>query len=101
MQSVRDGGYPGVDSIVVARNNVLVAEAYYNGYGRDTLHDVRSASKSITSVLAGIAIEQGLFATMYSARRGGSTSGPGSPSPRRTGTTVSARIWWGRPGKWP
>lgn len=62
MQSVRDGGYPGVDSIVVARNNVLVAEGYFNGYGRDALHDVRSASKSITSVLAGIAVGQGLFA---------------------------------------
>lgn len=61
MQSIRDGGYPGVDSLVVARNNVLVAEAYYNGYGREARHDVRSASKSVTSVLAGIAIGQGLF----------------------------------------
>jgi CubicO group peptidase (beta-lactamase class C family) len=61
LQSIRDGAYPRVDSIVIARNNVLIAEAYYNGYGRDTLHDVRSTSKSITSALAGIAIEQGLF----------------------------------------
>ena len=61
LQSTRDGAYPGVDSIVVARNNVLVAEGYFNGYGRDALHDVRSASKSLTSVLAGIAVEQGLF----------------------------------------
>lgn len=62
LESIRSGSYPGVDSIVIVRNNVLVAEAYYNGYGRDALHDVRSASKSITSALAGIAIGQGLFA---------------------------------------
>ena len=61
LQSIRDGGFPGVDSVVIARNNKLVAEAYYNGYGRDALHDVRSASKSITSALAGIAIGQGKF----------------------------------------
>jgi CubicO group peptidase (beta-lactamase class C family) len=54
---------PGVDSVVVARNGKLVAEGYFNGYGRDTMHDVRSASKSITSALAGIAIDQGLLTT--------------------------------------
>lgn len=61
-ESIRSGAHPRVDSIVIARNNVLIAEAYYNGYGRDARHDVRSVSKSITSALAGIAIEQGLFA---------------------------------------
>ena len=48
--------------MVVARHGRLVAEGYYNGYGPDTLHDLRSAGKSFTSALAGIAIEQGLFA---------------------------------------
>ncbi len=61
VQSIEN--YPGVDSVVVARNGKLVAEAYFNGYGRDTLHDVRSASKSITSALAGIAADQGLLTT--------------------------------------
>jgi len=47
--------------MVVVRHGRLVAEGYFNGYGRDTLHDLRSTGKSITSALAGIAIEQGLF----------------------------------------
>jgi CubicO group peptidase (beta-lactamase class C family) len=61
MNAIRDGQYPGVDSIVVVRNSRLVAEGYFNGFGRETLHDLRSASKSITSALAGIAVAQGLF----------------------------------------
>lgn len=36
-------------------------EAYFNGGGRDVLHDIRSAGKSITSLLAGIAIDKGLI----------------------------------------
>ena len=61
IQSIEDN--LGVDSVVVAKNGRLVAEAYFNGYGRDTVHDLRSASKSITSALAGIAVDQGLLTT--------------------------------------
>lgn len=61
LQAIRDGDHPGVDSVVVVKNNAVIAEGYFNGYSRDTLHDVRSASKSVTSALAGIAIQQGLF----------------------------------------
>jgi CubicO group peptidase (beta-lactamase class C family) len=46
----------------MVRHGKLVAEGYFNGYGADTLHDLRSTGKSFTSALAGIAIEQGLFA---------------------------------------
>jgi CubicO group peptidase (beta-lactamase class C family) len=53
-------GSGGIDAVVVVRNDRLVAEAYYNGYDRDTLHDVRSVTKSITSALTGIAIDRGI-----------------------------------------
>jgi len=62
LQAIRDGDYPKVDSMVVVKNGAVIAEGYFNGYARDSLHDVRSASKSVTSALAGIAIQQGLFA---------------------------------------
>src|SRR5678815_556322 len=58
---IRDGDYPGVDSMVVVRHGRLVAEGYFNGFGRDSLHDLRSTGKSFTSALAGFAIEQGLI----------------------------------------
>lgn len=61
LRSIRDGGYTRVDSMIVARNGRLVAEGYFNGYARDTLHDLRSTGKSFTSALTGIAAEQGLL----------------------------------------
>lgn len=47
--------------LVVARNGKLVAEHYFNGHGRGCLQDMRSAGKSITSALVGIAIADGLL----------------------------------------
>lgn len=46
-------------SVIVIRNGVPVAEQYYNGGDRRTLIDVRSAGKSVTSLLFGIALDQG------------------------------------------
>jgi CubicO group peptidase (beta-lactamase class C family) len=61
LEAIRDGSYSNVDSMVVVRHGRLVAEGYFNGFGRDSLHDLRSTGKSFTSALAGIAIQQGLF----------------------------------------
>jgi CubicO group peptidase (beta-lactamase class C family) len=58
---IRDGRWPGVDAMLVVRNHRLVAEGYFNGFGRDTQHDLRSVGKSFTSAAAGIAIDQGLL----------------------------------------
>jgi CubicO group peptidase (beta-lactamase class C family) len=46
--------------IVIVRNGYLVSERYFNGDSADSLHDIRSATKSLTSLLMGIAIQQGL-----------------------------------------
>ncbi|MBO6576826.1 MAG: serine hydrolase [Rhodothermales bacterium] len=48
-------------SLVVARNGKLVAEHYFHGHGPDSLQDMRSAGKSVTSALVGIAIAEGLI----------------------------------------
>lgn len=63
LQDIRDGGSPGIDSLVVIRNGRLVAEGYFNGFGRESLHDLRSTGKSFVSALAGIAASQNLLAT--------------------------------------
>jgi CubicO group peptidase (beta-lactamase class C family) len=47
--------------IVILRHGKLVAESYFNGDGANTLHDIRSATKSITASLMGIAIQQHLI----------------------------------------
>jgi CubicO group peptidase (beta-lactamase class C family) len=53
-----------VKGVLVLRNDVSVAEAYFNGDDSTTLHDIRSATKSITSLLVGIALEHRLIATI-------------------------------------
>jgi CubicO group peptidase (beta-lactamase class C family) len=46
--------------IVIVRDGHLVSEHYFNGDSIDTLHDIRSATKSLTSLLMGIAVQKGL-----------------------------------------
>ncbi len=51
-------------SVIVIRNGELVAEQYYSGGDRQTLVDVRSAGKSVTSLLFGIALDQGAIESL-------------------------------------
>ena len=50
----------GLSSMLVNRHGKPVLEQYWNGYDKDTLHDLRSATKSITSLMMGVAIDQHL-----------------------------------------
>ncbi|MBW3497106.1 serine hydrolase [Janthinobacterium sp. NKUCC08_JDC] len=50
-------------AVVVLRNGAILAERYYNGETADTLHDIRSAGKSITALLVGAAVARGQLAT--------------------------------------
>ena len=55
--------HPDLRSVLVMQGGRIVAERYYNGATADTLHDVRSAGKSITALLAGTAVDRGLLDT--------------------------------------
>jgi CubicO group peptidase (beta-lactamase class C family) len=48
-------------SVLVARRGRLVVEEYFYGFGHDTWHDMRSASKTVTSALIGLAIDRRLI----------------------------------------
>ncbi|HST08050.1 MAG TPA: serine hydrolase, partial [Gemmatimonadaceae bacterium] len=62
VRRVVDGTYPDVHSILVYRGGRLVIEEYFYGYDRDRPHQMRSATKSVVSMLAGIAIDRGFLA---------------------------------------
>lgn len=49
---------PRVHSLVVARRGRLVLDEYFHGTAPDQLHDLRSASKTITSVMLGAAMQR-------------------------------------------
>ena len=57
---IRNDSNADFKGLLVARNGKLVYEGYFNGHNRALLHDIRSATKSLTSSLVGIAIKDGL-----------------------------------------
>jgi hypothetical protein len=59
---IRRGDYVGIDGLLIARNGLLVAETYFAGFERSSLHQTRSSFKSATGLLTGIAIADGLLA---------------------------------------
>lgn len=75
VEEIHANTYPDVHSVLIARGGRLVFEAYFPGYawdyegeafrgswvefGPDTLHYAHSATKSVTGLLLGIAVDQG------------------------------------------
>jgi CubicO group peptidase (beta-lactamase class C family) len=58
----REDRYPTVRALLVVRHGRLVAEAYARDPGdRDRIHNVQSVAKTVTSLLAGIALDEGLL----------------------------------------
>ncbi|HUD41156.1 MAG TPA: serine hydrolase [Dokdonella sp.] len=51
--------HPGLRGVVVLWDGQPLAERYYNGATPEDLNDIRSAGKSITALLVGIAIDRG------------------------------------------
>ena len=49
---------PHVHSVLLFKNGKLVLEEYFYGYNRNKLHSIQSCTKSITSILVGIAVDQ-------------------------------------------
>ncbi len=50
-----------IHSVLLVKNNQIIIEEYFGKYSVNTQHDLRSVTKSITSVLMGIAIDKGFI----------------------------------------
>jgi CubicO group peptidase (beta-lactamase class C family) len=59
---IRSGEFKKIASVLVARHGKLVYEAYFGGSDAATLMNTRSATKTVASILVGIAIDKGLVA---------------------------------------
>jgi CubicO group peptidase (beta-lactamase class C family) len=55
------GEHGKIDAVLVARNGRLVLEEYFDGYHEHARHALYSVTKSVTSLLVGIALDQGLI----------------------------------------
>jgi CubicO group peptidase (beta-lactamase class C family) len=51
--------YDNIHSLVIIRHGYIVTEVYFPPYTPDIAHDLRSATKSFTGALVGIAISEG------------------------------------------
>ena len=70
--AITNGTYPNIHSLLIVRDDKLVYEKYWAGkdqrwgddlglikHNQESLHDIRSISKSVVSACVGIAIDQG------------------------------------------
>lgn len=61
VKAIDDEEFINVHSVLISKNNKLVFEEYFNGNSVKTKHNLRSAAKSFTSALVGIAIDKGML----------------------------------------
>jgi CubicO group peptidase (beta-lactamase class C family) len=58
---IQSGEYRDIHSLLIMRHGKLVLEEYFNGWPPDSIHTMQSVSKSVTSAIVGIGIEQGIL----------------------------------------
>jgi len=61
MGKILEGDIDNIHGIVVIKNGKLVLEEYFDGFDQETKHRIMSASKSVTSILIGMAIDRGMI----------------------------------------
>jgi CubicO group peptidase (beta-lactamase class C family) len=59
--AIKSGQYGNIDAVLIVRNGKLVFEEYYGIYNVNRLHDLASVTKSILSLLVGMAFDHGFL----------------------------------------
>src|SRR5438067_3351355 len=60
-EAIRSDEFKKITSVVIARHGKLAYERYFGDFNASSLMDPRSASKSVTSMAVGLAVEQKLL----------------------------------------
>lgn len=58
MQCVIDQDYGAIKSLLIVKDNKLIVEEYFYGHDRNDLQQIRSCTKSVTSLALGIALDR-------------------------------------------
>jgi len=59
VESVLRGEHGRPEAVLLAKNGKLVLEEYFYGFTRDRLHPIQSVTKSVASLIFGIALDKG------------------------------------------
>jgi CubicO group peptidase (beta-lactamase class C family) len=89
VRGVLDGTYKDVHSVLLFQHGRLVLEEYFYGYDAKRPHQLRSATKSVVSALAGIAIDRGaLSGTSQRVLSQMTDKSLANPDPRKSTMTL-------------
>ena len=89
VRGILDGTYKDVHSVLLFQHGHLVMEEYFYGYDARRQHQLRSATKSIVSALAGIAIDRGALTGVNQKALPLMTYGSyANPDPRKAAMTL-------------
>ena len=61
VSQVENHHYGEVHSLIIAKDDSIIFEKYFNGFTRETKHALYSVTKSFTSALIGICLDKGLL----------------------------------------
>lgn len=90
--AVRAGEYKQVTSVLVARDGRLLYESYFDQDGAQARRNTRSATKTVTGMLAGLAVADGKLsgpdARVLPLVLRGRKSPPQNPDPRKDAITI-------------
>ncbi len=89
VNGVADGTYPDVRSILVHQGHSLVLEEYFYGFDRNRPHQMRSLTKSVISLLAGIAVDRGLLGANEPVLQKLGYGAYANPDPRKARITLT------------
>lgn len=89
VRAILAGTYKDVHSVLLYQRGKLVLEEYFYGYNAERPHQLRSATKSVVSALAGIAIDRGaLSGASETVLPEMSYSSYANPDPRKAAITL-------------
>jgi len=63
IEAINTGEYQKIHAVLIVKGGRIIVEEYFHGYNRDKPHQIRSATKSIGSILVGIAIDKGYISS--------------------------------------